>query len=221
MKPGSTTTSRKPRTRARNGAIPPHQTEKIRTQPSAGNVVLTLLGWTTGNSGTLHVQVEHCDQCNVCRSPKEPPASCNKVRTMWTSEYTCFAPIWQCAAPYCPFYCCNNPKSVLRVSSTSAVPARPRHQWLSFMSLDRSKRRWEASLSGPTKRCSRRCTSGCVLSQKIFFYRYIHALPKRWNTCMERNGDYIGKWSNCVPFVFNKLRDKKFKVFIWLTLVFL
>jgi hypothetical protein len=34
---------------------------------------------------------------------------------------------------------------------------------------------------------------------------------------MERNGDYTEKLSHCVPFVFNKLRDKKyliFKVFI-------
>ena len=36
------------------------------------------------------------------------------------------------------------------------------------MSLDRSKWRSEASLSGPTKRCSRRCTSRCPLSQKNF-----------------------------------------------------
>jgi len=33
-----------------------------------------------------------------------------------------------------------------------------------------------------------------LLSQpKEFFSRSIHALPKRWNTCMERNGDYIEK----------------------------
>ena len=81
---------------------------------------------------------------------------------------------------------------------------------VTFMSLDRSKRRWEASLSGPTKRCSRRCTSGCAVSQNNFFSRGIHALPKRWNTSMEHNGDYIEKWSHCVPFVFNKLRDKKY-----------
>jgi len=62
-----------------------------------------------------------------------------------------------------------------------------------FTSLDHSKRRWEASLSGSTKRCSRRCTSGCTLSQKTFFSKGIHALPKRWNTCMERNGDYVEK----------------------------
>jgi hypothetical protein len=30
-------------------------------------------------------------------------------------------------------------------------------------------------------------------SPKEFFSRGIHALPKRWNTCMEHNGDYIEK----------------------------
>jgi len=38
--------------------------------------------------------------------------------------------------PYCPFDCCNNPRSVLRVSSTSAVLARPRPQWLSCLWTD-------------------------------------------------------------------------------------
>jgi hypothetical protein len=52
---------------------------------------------------------------------------------------------------------------------------------------------------------------------KESFSRGIHALAKCWNTCMERNGDYTEKLSDYVPFVFNKLRDKKyliFKVFI-------
>jgi hypothetical protein len=40
---------------------------------------------------------------------------------------------------------------------------------VTFMFLDRAERRWEASLSGPTKRCSRQCTSDCALSQKNFF----------------------------------------------------
>jgi histone-lysine N-methyltransferase SETMAR len=44
---------------------------------------------------------------------------------------------------------------------------------------------------------------------KGFFSRGIHALLKLWNTCMLRNGDYVGKWSHCVPFVFNKLWNKK------------
>jgi len=45
---------------------------------------------------------------------------------------------------------------------------------------------------------------------KDFFSRGIHALAKRWNTCMERNGDYIEKWCHCVLYVFNKLWDKKY-----------
>ena len=57
---------------------------------------------------------------------------------------------------------------------------------------------------------SRRCMSGCALSQKTFFSRVIHALTKRWNTCMVRNGDCVEIRSHCVPFVFNKLRDKKY-----------
>ena len=32
-----------------------------------------------------------------------------------------------------------------------------------------------------------------ALSVKEFFSRGIHALPKRWNICMEGNGDYIEK----------------------------
>ena len=32
-----------------------------------------------------------------------------------------------------------------------------------------------------------------ALSEKEFFSRVIHALPKRWNTCMKGNGDYIEK----------------------------
>ena len=52
---------------------------------------------------------------------------------------------------------------------------------VTFMFLDRS-RRWEASVSGPTKKCNRLCRSGCALSQKIFFSRGKRALPKSWNT---------------------------------------
>ena len=40
---------------------------------------------------------------------------------------------------------------------------------------------------------SRRCVSGCALSQEMFFCRGIHPLPKRWNACMVRNGDYVEK----------------------------
>ena len=132
MKPGSTTTSRKSRKRARNGAIPPHQNRNIPYTTICGKGYAdSLLGRTRGNFGALHAQGEHCDQCNVCRSPKESSASYNQVQTTLTSEYRCFAPTWKCSAPYCPFSCYSNPRSVLRVSSTSAVLARPRPQWFS------------------------------------------------------------------------------------------
>ena len=133
MKLGSTTTSWKPRKQARNGAIPPHQNRKN----SAHNLLQERLCWLSfgmneGNFGALHAQGEHCDQCNIYRS-KESPVSCSQFQTTWASECRCFAPPWQCLSPYCLFNCCNNPRFVLRVSSTSAVLARPCPQWLSCL----------------------------------------------------------------------------------------
>jgi hypothetical protein len=46
----------------------------------------------------------------------------------------------------------------------------------------------------------------CLRSQsKEHFSRRMHALSKCWNTCMERNGDYVEKLSHYLPFVFNNL----------------
>ena len=120
----------------------------------------------------------------------------------------CFAPTWQCSAPYCPFNCCNNPRSVLRVSSTSTVLARPRPQWLScFWTL-------KQAMGGKSFRSYEEVQQAVhewLCSQpKEFFARGIRALPKWWNTCTERNRDYTKKLSHCLPFAFNKLRDKKY-----------
>ena len=39
-----------------------------------------------------------------------------------------------------------------------------------------------------------RAVHECLRSQpKEYFSRGIHALPKHWNTCVERDGDYIEK----------------------------
>ena len=104
------------------------KTEKIPHTTICGKgYVDSLLGWTRGNFGALHTLRGHCDQCNVCRSPKESPASCNQVQTTWTSEYRYFAPIWQCSAPYWPFNCCNNP-SVFHIRRTRQTSP---SQWLS------------------------------------------------------------------------------------------
>jgi hypothetical protein len=74
-------------------------------------------------------------------------------------------------------FCCNMtmlgpilPVSIVatiqdvRVSSTSVVLAH-----VTFTSSDYSER-WESNPSGPTKTCSRRCTSGCALSQDFFYW---------------------------------------------------
>jgi hypothetical protein len=163
------------------------------------------LGWTRGNLGALHAQREHCEHCNVCRSPKESSVSCHQVHTTRTSEYRRFVATWQCLAPYCPFNCCNNPRYVLQVSSISAVlapsdfhvfgPLKEAMGGKSFRSDE------EVQLAVHEWLCSQ---------PKDFFSRGIHALPKCWNTCMVRNGDYIEKWSRSVPFEFNKLQDKKY-----------
>jgi hypothetical protein len=139
------------------------------------------------------------------------------IKSKWCGLLsTGFVATWQCLAPYCPFNSCNNPRSVLRVSSTSAVLTRPRPQWLS--------RPWTTQRGDGRQvfqvRWKQAVHEWLCSQPQDFFSRGIHALPKRWNTCTVRNGDYIEKWSHCVPFVFNKLRDKKyFKVFIWLTYV--
>jgi hypothetical protein len=65
---------------------------------------------------------------------------------------------------------------------------------VNFVSLDHSKKRWEASLSSPMKRCSRRCTSSCALSQKNFFLEVCMHFESDgklvWNTMKTT---YIGK----------------------------
>ena len=65
--------------------------KKFCTQPSGGKVMLTLYEWGC-SFGALHAQGEHCDQCNVCRSPKESPVSCNQVQMTCMFEYRYFAP---------------------------------------------------------------------------------------------------------------------------------
>jgi len=100
-------------------------------------------------------------------------------------------------------------KTVLWVSATSAVLTRPRSQWLScFWTAQRGDGRqvFQVRLRG----AAGGARVAALSAKRNFFYRGMRALPKRWNTCMERNRDYIDKWSHCVPFVFNKLRDKKY-----------
>jgi len=109
MKPGSTNTSGNQENERGMASYLLIKTEKISHTTICGKSYAdSLLEYTRGNFGALHAEGIHCDQYNVCRSPKESPASCNQVQKTWTSEYRCFAPTWQCSVPYCPFNCCNN-----------------------------------------------------------------------------------------------------------------
>ena len=193
MEPGSNTTSRKPRKRAMNGAIPPHQNRKNSAHNHLRERLCFLLGWTRGDFAALHDQGEHCDQryADLLKNHLRPAMKSKRRGRLSTGVL-----LQLNARPHtaCPAV------ATIQDLSFECLPHPPYSPPVTFMSLDRSKRWWEAILSGPTKRWSRRSTTDCALSQNNFFSRDIHALPKRCNTCMERNGEYIEKLSHCVPF---------------------
>jgi hypothetical protein len=124
--------------------------------------MLTLLWDERGVVLEHYMPRGNTEQCNVCRSPKESSASCSQVQTMGTSEYGCFVATWQCSAPYCPFNCCNNPRSVLRVSSTSAILAPSNFHVFGLLKEAMGGKSFRSDESG-------RCMSGCALSQNTFF----------------------------------------------------
>ena len=68
----------------------------------------------------------------------------------------------QCAAPDCPLNCCNNPRSVLRVSCTSAVLARHRPQLLSSL--------WAAQRGDGTFRSDEEVQQAVRSQPKEFFF---------------------------------------------------
>jgi len=174
MKPGSTTTSRKPRKRARNGAIPPHKNrKKFRTQPSVGKVMLTLF-WDKQGVILEHYMprgnpVTSTTYVDLLKNHLRPAIKSKRSGRLSTgvllrdnarshTAHSTVATIQDC--PWSFFH-------IRRTRQTSPP--------VTFMSFDRSKRRWEASLSGLMKRCSRQCTSDCTLSQKNFFLEvYVH-----------------------------------------------
>ena len=64
---------------------------------------------------------------------------------------------------------------------------------VTFMSLDRSKRRWEATLFRSDEEVQQVVHEWLCSQPKDFFSRGIHVLLKQWNTCMVCNGDYVEK----------------------------
>jgi hypothetical protein len=207
MKPGSTTTSRRPRKRTRNGAIPLHQNHKN----FAHNHLQERLRWLFWDErgvilehymarGNTVTSATYSDLLKNHLCPAIKSKRCGRLSTGVLLQHDNARP-----------HTARSTVATIQDLSFECLPHPPFSPVLApviFMWLGRWNRRWEASLSGPTKRSSRQCTSGCTLNQKNFFYRGIHALPKRWNTCIARTEDYVEKWSHCVPFVFSKLWDK-------------
>jgi len=117
------------------------------------------------------------DQCNVCRSPQESPASCNQVQMTWTSEYRCFVATIQDVS----FECLPHPPYMPDLAPSDFHIFGPLKEAMggkSFRSDEEVQQAMHEWLHS---------------QPKDFFYRGIHALPKRWNTCMECSGDYVNK----------------------------
>jgi transposase len=173
----STTTSRKPRKLARNKAILPHQNRKI------PHTTICAKGYTDSLWDKRGVILEHympkgntvtsATCADLLKNHLLPATKPKRRRRLSTGDLL------------------QHDSALLHTASSNVTkiqdlsfeclprpPYSPDYLPVTLKSLDLSKWRWEASLSGPTKRCNRRCTSGGALGQKIFF-RGIHALPKR------------------------------------------
>jgi hypothetical protein len=170
MKPKSTSTSRKPRKRTRNGATLPHQNrKKFRTQPSARKVMLTLF-WDKRGVILEHYMpsgntVTSTTCADLLKNHLHPAIKFKRRGHLITGVLLQHDDDWPQTGRSTVATIQVSPSIVFHIRRT-AQTSPP----VTFMSLDRSKRRLDASLSGPTKRCSRRCTSGCALNQKIFFF---------------------------------------------------
>jgi len=142
--------------------------KKFCAQPSAGKVMLTLFWDKRGiilehyiPKGNTVTRTTYADHLKNHLHPAFKSKRCGRLSTGVLLQH-------------------DNARSHTAHSTVAAIQVWPlsvlhicrTHQTsppVTFLSLDWSKRRWEASLSGPTKRCSRRRTSGCALSQKNFF----------------------------------------------------
>ena len=205
MKPGSSTTSQKPRKWARNGTIPPHQNRKN----SAHNHLrerLCRLFWDEWG-----VILEHyMPRGNTVTSATYADLLKNHLHPAIKSR-------WHGLLSTGVLLQYDNARPHTAHSSVATI------QDLSFECLPHPLYSPDLTPSdihifGPLKEAmggksfrSDEEVKQVVhewLHSKDFFARGIHALPKHWNTCMECNGDYVEKWCRFVPYVFNKLRHK-------------
>ena len=150
MKPGSTTTSRKPRKRARNGAIPPHQNRKN----SAHNHLRERLRWLSFGMNEGVILEHYVPRGNTVNSVTYTGLLKNHLRPTIKPKRRGLL------------------STGVLLQNDNARPHTARSvfatiQDLSFEFLPHPP--YSPEFSDLTKRCSRRCRIGCALSQKTFF----------------------------------------------------
>jgi histone-lysine N-methyltransferase SETMAR len=178
--------------------------KKFHTQPSAGKIMLTLL-WekhgvilehymARGNTATsaTYPDLLKNHPCPAIKSKRR-----GRLSTGVLLQHDNARP--HTARSTVATICRSVLRSVLRVSSISAILALSDFHVFGLL---------KQAMGGKSFRSDEEVQQAVhewLCSQpKEFFYRGIHAFPKRWKTCIARTGDYVEKLSHCVPFVFNK-----------------
>ena len=168
MKPRSTTISQKPRKQARNSAIPPHQNQKISTHNHLQGRLCRLFWDERG------VILEHyMPRGNTVTSAMYADLLKNHLRPAIKSKrrgYLSMGALLQHDSAR-PHTACSTVATIQDLSFKCLPQPRypPDLAPNDFRVLGPLKEAMGESLSGPTKRCSRWCTSGCAVSQKNFF----------------------------------------------------
>jgi histone-lysine N-methyltransferase SETMAR len=181
MKPTSTTTSRKPRKRAKNGKIPPHQNRKN----SAHNHLRDERGVILEKYMPRGNTVTSAMYADLLKNHLRPTIKSKRRGLLSTGVLLQH----------------DNARSHTARSTVAAIQDRS-FECLPHPSYSPDLAPSDFHIFGSLKEAmgSKSFRSDEEVQQAVlhsrpkdFSSRGIHALPKRWNTCMVRNGDYVGK----------------------------
>ena len=134
---------------------------------------------------------EHCEEGNVCRSPKESSASCNQVQTTGLLS-TGVLLQHDNARPHTA----RSTVATIQDLSFECLPHPPYSPDLApsdFHVFGPLKEAMGGKSFRSDEEVQQAVHEWLNYQPKYFFSRGIHALPKRWNTCMVRNRDYVEK----------------------------
>jgi len=165
--------------------------KKFRTQPSSGNVMLTLLELTRSKFGALHAQgntVTSEMYADLLKNHLRPAIKSNRRGLLSTGVLLQHDNAWPNTA--------RSTVATIQDLSFECLPHPPYSPDLALSDFHVFGLLKEA-MGGKSFRSDeevQQTVQEWLHSQpKDFFSRGIHALPRRWNTCMERNGDYVEK----------------------------